>query len=360
MTPCRNPECVNKATKGSSSGLCQECTLRARRALRGKNRGGNISIESLLEYYDLGPASDEPINIEVDWGYHKTPRDETPTLPCPTLIASDAHAPSHDVQMFKRLRAVGALRGIKRLVLVGDTHDFASLSRHRTAYYKSASCLENMMSVLVLLSRLAEHFEHIDITMGNHETNRIQVQIERMVKAGIEGVGLTVDYLISFSLLNRSFRQQATDLLSKFMEDKAEHLRGIVRWHSSSRVEIETPPHLDNYVLCHPRLYSRHAPQAEKKLWPKHLKPVGGAHGHLFGVSLSPNGAHPVFQWGCMTHPTDHAYVTDEDTDHPYWAKGFCLINDRGIIEFFVDNPYLTDWEEVDAMARELDDATAQ
>lgn len=322
--------------------------------MRGKFPNGNAPAEAIAEFYQTELKA---IPSVADWGYRAAAKDPTPILPCPILVASDAHAPSHDVQMFKRLRAVGALRGIKRLVLVGDTHDFAGLSRHRKASMKVSGALENMLSVLMLLDQLSRQFERIDITLGNHETNRVQVAVERMIATGAEGLGDVVNYLVVHHLINRTYRQHTADLLKRFMEDKSPDLKNVVRWHSSSRVEIRTPEHLDNYMLCHPRIYSRHAPQAEKRLWPKYLRPVGGAHGHLFGVGLSPDGRHPVFQWGCMTQPDEHSYITDEDTDHPRWAQGFCLINEKGLIEFYVNNPYLTDWTDIDAKVEELDHA---
>lgn len=271
------------------------------------------------------------------------------------MVCSDAHVPLHSVLMFKRLVVVARRLGISALAIIGDLIDHHIISKYSKRGGRMITTAESLALALMLLVQLLKYLETIEISQGNHDQRLMKLIGRAAEKRSFEHDMLS-EIADADGIRFRTYNEQYIHLLKSYLEKHAPEVKDRVVYHANIALEVEGPDGLPPYRLTHPRIYSRHTPLAEKRLWSKYLQPVGGAHGHGLGLGLSPNAKHPVFQWGSMTDSIWHDYIMENDTDHPIWTMGFAAIDFKGILHLYPDNPYLMDWSDIDNEAAELEE----
>ena len=326
MKPC--PGCGKPIRSDRTA--CLECYKAARR-LAGKSR---------LTHDELREVLGKSIAEYADQSTRTVARQRIQSVSGDTMVCSDLHVPFHDPQMVDRLVGVAKKHGITQLVVGGDLIGFETISKYRSASARAPGVLESLILAMDLLGVLASQFVKIYVIRGNHD-DRLQKVIERAVKARTTDQRILAD-LKQDDFEALPFRQQLVGVLERWAAQY--DLADVVVWSEEPMIRVAGPPGMDPWIVVHPAIYSRHAPQAEKRLWQRYTCSIIGSHGHIFGASVSPNGRHAVVQLGCMTDPSRHVYLMDRVTDHPAWVRGFGMIR-GGRLRCYVDNPYYTDWE---------------
>lgn len=109
-----------------------------------------------------------------------------------TLIICDIHFPYHNVKALKAIIAEAKRRGVKRIILNGDTLDFYQLSRFNKDPRKR-SVVGEIEMVKDFLDELRNQFPHIEIIWkdGNHD-ERLMLYVMANAKelVGIEAITL--------------------------------------------------------------------------------------------------------------------------------------------------------------------------
>lgn len=319
-------------TTGSRSGVCGVC-YRATKKKVGKT---SISADALR----AAAAEAERVSGRVVC--------DVPTWDAPPalvaddcVVCSDIHVPRHVETMIERMTAVAQRDGLRTLVIGGDLIDFEEISRHRKAGAKGITARDSIIASMQLLDDLCETFDTIHVIKGNHDD-----RLQRTIEAAIEGRSQAQWALADIEGEQAealTYRARYVAIMEEWARKAGDRVRERVRWYPVPRIEIAGPAGQKPYLLVHPSIYSRLAPQAERRIWTRYVQPIIGTHGHLAGLSLSPNGEHPVLQIGCMTDPSKHLYLSENVTDHPQWVNCFATIR-SGVLRMYVDNPYLTDW----------------
>lgn len=319
--------------------ICKKCNY----SLRGLYHVRALTRDQILEHFKtLGiDLQNRLAELNSDSRWWAIP---PALIESDTMIVSDVHATKHDAKLLARLTMIARKHGIKCLVIGGDFFDFEEFSSHpksgKLDKDKILSMLVNSFGVLVLL---LEWFDELHVIKGNHD-NRFQ----RIIAASIEGRSFLQDVLAELetdTLENLAYRERYVEVLSAWGRKLNPRVGEIVRWYQTPEIEIAGPPGLPPYRFVHPASYSQNPPKVEKDLSAKYEQPIIGTHGHLFGVALSKSGKYPCAQIGCATEAGRHYYLSESITSHPAWNEAFAKIQD-GRISFYVDNPYLIDWEQ--------------
>ena len=264
------------------------------------------------------------------------------------VVFSDPHVRRHDPKMLARAVKVGKREGITTLVIVGDLFDNSQTSRHRKSKPLDANEeLGSLKAGLRVLEGLATQFRRIVIPKGNHDD-----RYQQLIEAAWERKSSPEHVLDTLRGKDKraTFKDEYRSLLDKALELYAPSLTDKVEWLDGPSVFIKGPKGCKPYLATHPAIYSKNPPQAEKLIWQRFGCPIIGAHGHGFGLAMSPTGEHPLFQIGCMTDYRKHEYLFEKVTGHPKWVKAFATIK-KGVVRLYVDNPYLTDWSSLDEAA---------
>lgn len=365
---CRSAKCSNPISDGSRTGFCVACYNALRRIIG----DGNPTKEQLelaashtpQEPCPLGGVVDEtdPIekaeatfrSFESDEDYEQ----EIPLVAGDTMLAGDLHLNRHDSRLVGYLMKVGYNSFISQLVLGGDTNDFTTISRHRKSAAKQESITEQLLWKLKTLLALTEVFDKIWEIPGNHDD-----RILRMLEGFAEGNARVVDFFLELFMKTgdgkKPYRYRMVSMLESWCAEHAPKLLNHVTFGTLPIIDIEGPAGQAPYRVFHPALYSRLMPNAERKLWPVHQRAILGFHGHGFGIAVAPNGVEICAQVPAMTEARKHDYLYTQPKDFPRWVKGFARIQ-NGIFTPFVDNPYLTDWNEVDREYYERRDEEAE
>lgn len=320
---------ANKVTTGSRSGVCRSCFIGIRRA-----EGRTLNAEELIEY----AKGNRRLKTFLDVGMSARRWCEPPSLVRGnTMLISDLHVPKHCSVTLSRMMDVAEELGIRQLVVGGDLIDFENISRYRPGEPQSHP-IESIQAATMVLMSLTDQFDIIWVIKGNHDD-----RLQRMIEAAYIGRDRFAQYLADLTqsdLEAHAFRERFIVVMEAWTRKLSEKLAKKVRWLAVPEIEIEGPEGYPPYRFVHPAIYSRNAPQAERRLWQRYVQPIIGTHGHIWGMSIAPNGIHPVIQIGCATDPDKHVYLSERITDHPKWVRGFASIVD-GVIQCHVMNPYL-------------------
>ncbi|RMF24475.1 MAG: metallophosphoesterase [Deltaproteobacteria bacterium] len=330
----------NRITTGSRTGICGKCYQRLRKEI-----GGRPTKDRIRRYLDEKALTPFRHAAEVLKEIADSARywDKPPkVVASDCVVVSDLHIPKHDAELLSRMCRVARRDGLRTLIIAGDLIDFGSISRHR-AGLSSMQAVENLANSIRALEALAATFETIHVIKGNHD-DRLQRLIERAVQERGRPAAVLAELEIE-DLEALAYRERYLAVLERWTRKIAPEIKRKVRWYAIPKIAVAGPKGFAPYLVVHPAIYSRHAPMAEKRLWARYTQPIIGTHGHLWGMSVSPSGEHPVVQIGCATIPEKHYYLSERITDHPRWVRGFATIR-RGVLRCYVDLPYLVDWDE--------------
>jgi len=356
MTAKRNQDtgsclgCAGPVTSGSRTGVCGECYNLARRELHASRLTAS-EIHGWLEAQEQAVPNASSDSFSSSHAYHPIDWKQSSENYCyeyktysDSLVLSDVHAPRHDALLLTRAMKVAKTAGIKRLIIAGDLLDFDQISRHPKQGGKMLSAAEAIAVGVKILDQLTGWFDEIIVLKGNHDA-RLQTLVERAAENRSEAAKTLA--LLAPGDEQLEHRQRYIKILSNWITNLAPRTAPKVKFLAQPVCFLFGPPGLPHWRVTHPRAYSRHAPTVEKKLSIKFDQPVLGTHGHIFGLSITPNGKYPVCQFGCSTRPEAHYYLFENETDHPKWVQGFCTVI-SGRLKLYTNNPYLIDWSEID------------
>lgn len=262
------------------------------------------------------------------------------------VVVSDVHYPHHNDEVIEKVLAAGRRHKLKTLVIGGDYFDWDGISRHRKIKEFDSKIPEIMAGGMKLLADLCKWFEKVYIIKGNHDD-----RLQRLLETAIEGLNGPQKILMVLQDPKKEFegldyRHRFVKIMKVWTKHCEPKIANKVVWLPGPVIEIAGPKGLDPYRLTHPSIYSKNAPQAERMLWSANVQPILGTHGHIFGVSIAPNGLHPILQFGCATDNFKHLYLYESDTAHPRWVQGFCVIVE-GRVKTYTNNPYFLEWSEL-------------
>jgi hypothetical protein len=326
--------------ESSQSGCCVQCYNKARKAI-GK---GYPTHEEILKWVRLNLTP-----FDDSWGESKEDyREDQITLDGNAVIISDVHVGRHDPKLLLRAMKVGKIHGIRRLIIAGDLIDFNTISKHPSEGGPQLSPAQAIVLALKVLDKMAAWFNEIVVLKGNHD-ERLQKLVMRVAdKRHKDWEEQILADLAKDDMEKYQHRARYVYILKRMLEDNVPHLADVVEFLPAPVCFVEGPsPDMPPWRVTHPRLYSRKAPETERRLAIKFDQPVLGTHGHIFGKSITPNGKYPVCQFGCSTKPESHLYLFENETDHPKWINGFAVVQE-GRLTTYTDNPYLIDWTQID------------
>lgn len=262
------------------------------------------------------------------------------------VVVSDIHYPAHNDEVISKVLAAGRRHKLKVLVIGGDYFDWDGISRHRKMGGLDEKVPDVMKGGMALLAKLCRWFDKVYIIKGNHDD-----RLQRLIEAAIEGrngaqriLAILEDPEQAFEGLE--YRHRFVKVMQTWTKHCQPNIASKVVWLPGPVIEIEGPKGMEPYRLTHPSIYSKNAPNAERQLWGTHVQPILGTHGHIFGVSVAPNGLHPILQFGCATDNYKHMYLYESDTAHPKWVQGFCVVI-GGQVKTYTKNPYFYEWSEL-------------
>jgi hypothetical protein len=260
------------------------------------------------------------------------------------LISSDDHVHKHSPAKLERVCRVAVVNRIRTLVLAGDFVDFEELSSHRRSAGKVVSAGQSIGAAAAVLNALAAVFDRIVWIRGNHE-DRLMRLIEAAVATRSPAQALLLD--LEFDELEAlDFRARYQMLLERWLAKYAPEAAPKVEVSAHAVARIAGPSGLPEWAVLHQKNGSRRPPYEGLNFWQKLGCPVLMTHTHLFGMTLAPNGLHPIVQIGCGTEERNQHYPGLAPTGYPNWVLGFAMIR-NGRLSLFPDNPYLTDWEDL-------------
>lgn len=333
---CRSVE----VSKGSRTGICRNCYYELRK-IYGKAVLTKEEISQGILNDDTDPVLKALLSNVPPSRFWSEPPD---VVKGPVAVISDLHVPKHDSLLISRMCAVARRDKISQLIIGGDLIDFEEISRHRKTGDRQYSAVESLTLTMRLLHVLSSTFDRIWVIKGNHD-DRLQRLIETVSEKRTALEVLLDSLSPNDSTSSLPFRDRFCRMLEFWRKKVVPDMKARVKWLPVPEILVEGPPNELPYRLVHPMIYSRNAPQAERRLWRRYVQPILGTHGHIWGMSISDNGRHPIIQIGCGTTADRHYYLSERITDHPVWVRGFATIID-GVIRTYVDNPYLTNWRK--------------
>lgn len=218
-----------------------------------------------------------------------------------SLVFSDCHFPHHYRDMLAWGLKVAKVRGIKRLILAGDTFDFDCFSSFLKV--KSEDPATNFDTVAEFFAAALPQFETICVIMGNHD-ERILRRLE--LKMGISLLMSRIhDLLPAKQRISFAKRVLYTDRFYMTMYGTPDG----VSWRIS---------HPDNYRKL------RLSVSIEGAM--KYNCHFLSAHQHHLGVTVSTYGHKWAVDGGCGIDPVAAEYIQRRDKMSADWSPGFITL----------------------------------
>lgn len=219
-------------------------------------------------------------------------------------ISSDYHLPFYSKSLVERMMRESDLMETRNLVIAGDLFDFSYLSTFsRYLTMPDADLNSDYKFVRQVLDVLFDHFERVLYLPGNHD-RRIQRALQSK---------------INVETLYRLF---------------------VPDW-AKNRIETSEFPQAilasgdENFRITHPRSFSKQPTKVSSELTLIHRMSVISAHGHHFGLVISPDGQSVAADSGGMFDPRRIDYLhTDGDTTHGRWASGFLIVKEGNVYPY--------------------------
>jgi len=228
---------------------------------------------------------------------------EADTLPDDDyMISADAHCPYHSELYFNRLLMIADIFGIKKHVAIGDLFD-SDWAKFWPA--EEATDLDREIKHTNPVLNALGRFEMNYLVQGNHE-DRINRQTERKI--------------------------QARHLFALYGNDA---WKASFRYTAYDKVFIG-----DEWMLVHPKSYSRIAPQVARQLAEKYHRNVINSHGHIVGMGFEKSGKFLCVDMGGMFDVRKISYINKHTTTHPMWGSGFGILRNNKFWHF----TDMTDW----------------
>lgn len=357
---CKTPGCENDVRADcNKSGYCSVCfETFARKSGLNKQEACHALVNG-LRFGPAGPVEPDgglaaaaqaalpPDPVEASgkvstWAERKCDLSKLEHLIGNWMLVNDLHIPLHDSLLLTRMLKAARLNGVFQLCLGGDVFEAQEQGMFAKNAPSGMDPAEAAQRVMQVLAALAAHFRRIVILKGNHDA-RWQKTLERLLSAP-DGRQLAELLGVDLSV---SYRDRYVALMDSWTRLYAADAAGRIEWLGQPAVEIDGPAGCKPYLYCHPKTYSRLAPNAERRIAAVKEQPVLGTHGHLFALGVSPSGKYPVAQVPACTDPAAHLYLHERVTDFPHWSRGFAMVK-AGVVRIWVDNPYLTDWGELE------------
>lgn len=212
--------------------------------------------------------------------------DNYPQIPAPALILSDLHIPFHDPAWIERVATYALRQGIPRLLIAGDLLDAKALSSFPTQ--SSYSYEEELEEAVPIINELARVFR-VHIIMGNHDDR----------------------------LARRLNRELSPRTVYRLAFPAAE-----VHFHHHALVG-------HNWLVAHPRNYSRVSGQPAHQLVAKFGRNVAIAHTHKWTITRDASGTKWVVETGGCFDPRRLDYVHRELSTMPFPQQGALIVDEE-------------------------------
>jgi hypothetical protein len=234
------------------------------------------------------------------------------------LIISDVHAPFHSQLWFNRLMKVKDKTGIGKLTIVGDGLDMHSFSGWGGDPAQPWSDESRLASDFVW--RVYTEFDEITWIKGNY-CDRISRKTDWQMSA----------------------EDPINAILLKYAAKKK-----ITFTYDPDKLKFSSYPYAwldDDWMLVHPRSYSRNPMTVARTLALKYQKHIIAAHGHMCGQCYALDGKHVAIDSGGLMDMNKVSYVNLSITTHPCWNNGFIVYRD-GVADLLQEFP-LTNWKRL-------------
>lgn len=236
------------------------------------------------------------------------------------LICSDIHAPFHSERWIERLLRTKDKAKIGTLTIVGDgldMHAFSAWGGDPELPWKHEALIAGE-----LVWRLYSEFNRIEWIRGNH-CDRISRKTDWQM-----------DYSHPLDAILCGYARQTGE---KYEPGRIDYTEYPYAWLD------------DEWMLVHPRSYSRIPTNVSRQLALKYQKHVMAGHGHLCGQSVALDGVHVAIDTGGLMDMDKVSYQHMSITTHPRWNNGFVVYKD-GCADLKQESP-LTNWRGIDKAA---------
>jgi hypothetical protein len=230
-------------------------------------------------------------------------------------IACDFHAPCHSALWTNRLLTVCERYRLESLILAGDGLDMSAFSHWGADVNLPWS--EEMEAAGEWLWVIYQSFRRVYWLTGNHEARPTR---------------LTAGQLPPIDLVDAVLTHHARDTGQEF-----KFFPGRIAFSIYSHCYVD-----DEWMVVHPKSYSRIPGRIANQLALIHGKHVVAAHSHRANWGWADDGKHVIVDTGGMFDEELVRYRHLQVTTHPAWNHGFVVYRD-GHAALFTDSPY-TDW----------------
>ena len=146
-------------------------------------------------------------------------------------------------------------------------------------------------------------FDKVYFLLGNHDA--------RMLKR--------LDYMIKYA-----------DLMNIVVQDEQE--RVVVSQYPKAQV-VQAG---QEWLVIHPKCYSRVAGQKAKRITEKEHCHVVSTHGHMTALTFDISGKYHAVDIGGNVDYSKVEYVNQQITDHPKWVNSFVVL-EKGLPRLFTE-----------------------
>jgi len=298
--------------------LCPECGGN-RVHKRGYSKDGNMRIQCLdckergdRSYYTIdteGRAIGRNLGNRFKLTKNKNLFEPLKITRNKVMVASDAHIPLHDKELFNVMLNVSQAKQIKTLIFDGDLFNvdaFSFFDMKVPEAGKSYNFTWEREEAMEALRILELCYDEIIVNMGNHELNRLM----QIFKGNLN----LKDIFRLFTL-------------------------NVHKYKITNRDHIILTSGKRKWRICHPLNYSQIKSRVAYRLADKYGMNVISAHGHFCGQVISLNGKYIVVDSGGLFDQKKVPYIQTTNL-FPNWNQGFVTI-ENGYHELF--NPLYKD-----------------
>ncbi len=267
-----------------------------------REQGREVSytaVDSIIRRMGIaGKALTENPNIELFNKHLHLPMDDY-------IVTLDYHSPYYSVLWHNRCLAIKDKLKIGKIIVVGDLLDFGFASHYYADHPPKID--DEADENCRLIQSLAENFDEIILLKGNHE----------------DRLGRITNGIIQAEYLLALWGRAAWD-------------EGRIKYSLYDKLTIG-----DDWLLVHPKSYSRVSGSVGKQLAAKFHKNIINAHGHFISYGYDISGDYVAVDLGGMFDIQKIGYINKKTSTHPQWNQGCgALLNGHF---YLFDNK--TDWD---------------
>jgi predicted phosphodiesterase len=233
-----------------------------------------LILSATAKGFPRSPTNDYNQQINIDCGS--------------AIVIGDSEIPDHDNEIFAMAVETAARLGVDTLIINGDFIDGSVFSKWAKTVDSGQSFSVELVIAKNTVKEFLKYFRSVYIVSGNHD-NRLAIATNGQI-----WLGMFMDDIPGLNVSQYSF------------------------------LNMNTPN--GEWLICHPRNYSKIPLSTARDIAASKLKHVLVAHNHHLSVGHDRSGKFWVVDGGCCRDPLKTQYKAMTVTTHPEWIPGFVVI----------------------------------